>query len=112
GRIPCSFRGYRMRAADREEFGLRASPTISLSGMNGFMTAAIPEFWQQFPKALEVVGRQLRIRLFPAQCADLFELQGGERKTHTLWLDFGPARDAPGPWLDWVHRPACVHATP
>jgi hypothetical protein len=111
GRVPCSFRGYRMRAAEREGFGSRASPTVSLGGRDGRVTVAVPEFWQQFPKALEVAGRQLRIRLFPAQCADLFELQGGERKTHTLWLDFGPARPAPGPGLDWVHRPARVHAT-
>jgi hypothetical protein len=112
GRIPCSFRGYRMRVAGQEGFGLRASPMISLSGMNGRVTAAIPEFWQQFPKALEVVGRRLRIRLFPAQFADLFEIQGGERKTHTLWFDFGSADEASAPLLDWVHRPACAHATP
>jgi hypothetical protein len=72
----------------------------------------VPEFWQQFPKALEAEGRQVRVRLFPGQFGDLFELQGGEQKTHTVWLDFRAAGQAAMPALDWVRQPCRVHATP
>jgi hypothetical protein len=112
GRVPCSFRGYRVRSAGGETFGLRASPVVSLHGSGGWIAAAVPEFWQQFPKALEVEGHILRVRLFPGQFADLFELQGGEQKTHTIWLDFGVGGGPEGTPLDWVHRPARAHAAP
>jgi len=112
GRVPCTFRGYRVRHAGQEESGLRANPVVSIWGADGGIAAAIPDFWQQFPKALEIDGRTLRARLFPRQFGDLFELQGGEQKTHTLWLDFGPADGSAGGSLDWVQQPARVHATP
>jgi hypothetical protein len=108
GRVPCSFRGYRLRTADGEERGHRASPLLTLSGANGTVTAAVPEFWQQFPKALEVEDGRLRVRLFPGQWADLHELQGGEQKTHVVWLAFGSEAESTSA-LDWVHQPARAH---
>src|SRR5262249_28186172 len=76
------------------------------------LTAAVPDFWQQFPKAVEAEGRCLRIGLFPGQFDDLFELQGGEQKTHDIWLHVGP----PGPkslaGCEWVYQPVRVHAQP
>jgi hypothetical protein len=110
GQVPCPFRGYRVRNAQGEVFGLRANPVVSVQGSGGTLTAAVPEFWQQFPKALEAEGGQIRVRLFPEQWGDLFELQGGEQKTHTVWLHFGtgnPQEDAP---LGWVHQPAQIQA--
>ncbi len=76
GEVPCSLRGYRMRSQSCEEFGERASPIVSLQNAQGCLSAAIPEFWQQFPKAIEANGGTLRLGLFPHQCTDLFELQG------------------------------------
>jgi hypothetical protein len=111
--VPCPFRGYRLRQPGGEEvFGLRALPVISVQGFGGTVTAAVPEFWQQFPKALEAAGPDLWVRLFPGQWGDPFELQGGEQKTHTVWLHFGPARDPDTSPLSWVHQPALVHASP
>src|SRR5262249_43959032 len=110
GRVPVPFSVYRLRAAGREENGLRASPVVSLGGAGHCVAAALPEFWQQFPKAIEVSGTVLRLRLFPGQFGDPFELQGGEQKTHTVWLHFGEASAAPCSALDWVHRPATAHA--
>jgi hypothetical protein len=89
GKVPCPFRGYRTRTATEEAFGLRANPVLGVQGSNGFLAIAVPEFWQNFPKALEVDGREIRVRLFPAQWGDLFELQGGEKKTHAVWLHLG-----------------------
>jgi hypothetical protein len=112
GQVPCSFRGYRVRTGKREEAGLRASPTVCILGATGSVTAAIPEFWQQFPKAVEVEHACLRVRLFPQQYGDLFELQGGEQKTHTFWLNFRSPEESTGLPLDWVHEPARVRSTP
>jgi hypothetical protein len=111
GRVPCSFRGYRVQCGRRRLSGLRASPAIVMDGKAGQVAVAIPEFWQQFPKALEAHGRLLRARLFPAQFDDQFELQGGEQKTHTIWLHFGAPGTADSA-LDWVHQPALVRAAP
>ena len=112
GRVPCRFRGYRVRRGDDVSGGYRASSVVAVRGPAGTITAAIPEFWQQFPKAIDTEGGTLNLRLFPGQFGDAFELQGGERKTHTVWLHFG-RDDAPDlEALRWVHRPACVHCPP
>jgi YetA-like protein len=110
GRVPVSFRGYRVRRGGEESSGLRASPVIRLEGTSGSLAVAVPEFWQQFPKALEVADRLVCVRLFPGQFDDLFELQGGEQKTHTVWLDFSTAGLSSDLRLEWVHRPARTHA--
>lgn len=106
GRVPCSFRGYRVRAGAAEEQGARASPVVRL----GDVTVALPEFWQQFPKAIVAGGGSLRVGLFPEEFGDLHELQGGEQKTHVVWLDFAKSTDHLS--LGWVHRPARVLAPP
>jgi hypothetical protein len=111
GRVPCVFRGYRLRCAGAEEYGNRASPVLTLETSAGGICAAVPEFWQQFPKAMATDGRTLGIDLFPGQCSDLYELQGGEQKTHVVWLNFAAAGE-PSPDLSWVHQPARVHAEP
>jgi hypothetical protein len=110
GEVTCSFRGYRARFGDEETCGLRASPVVTLFGEGVSLAAAVPEFWQQFPKAVEVEDGLLRVGLFPRQHSDLFELQGGEQKTHTVWLHFGAGAADDG--LAWVHAPAAVRPTP
>jgi hypothetical protein len=113
GRVPCPFRGYRAEADGRKHAGLRANPILAVDRERGTFAAAVPEFWQQFPKSIESQGGgRLTLGLFPERYGDPFELQGGERKTTTSWLCFGPAGERPGRLLDWVHRPARVHATP
>ncbi|MBI3408472.1 MAG: hypothetical protein HY040_08975 [Planctomycetes bacterium] len=112
GRVPLPFQGYRGFDSGGALTGLRASPMLSLRGRNGTVTVAVPEFWQQFPKALSADGKTLRIGLFPGQFGDHFELQGGEQKTHTLWLHFGKDANFESSPLDWVDSPARAFATP
>ncbi len=111
GRVPCTFSGYRVRTGSQETRGRRAVPLLAIAGRRGCVTVAVPEFWQQFPKALEVAEGVVKVRLFPGSFADLFELQGGEQKTHVVWLAFAPGSETTER-LRWVHRPANVHATP
>jgi len=108
GKVPCSFRGYRERCDGVERFGLRASPLVQLQSPQITLTAALPEFWQQFPKSIEVNDRVLKVGLFPGRHSELHELQGGEQKTHTVWLNFAAK---PHSALDWVHAPAQVHCS-
>lgn len=112
GKVPYSFRGYRVRARGKETNGLRASPVAAIQGAKGRLTGAIPEFWQQFPKAIQASGETLRLQVFPEQFNDLHELQGGEKKSHSLWLHFGSGEEPALAALDWAHQPACVHAAP
>jgi len=112
GRVPCRFRGYRVQTAEGKSAGRRASPIVVLQGDQAVVAVALPEFWQQFPKALRTDGWCVPIGLFPAQWDDLFELQGGEQKTHTVWVDFRPAAEPTEGVLDWVHRPARILSTP
>jgi hypothetical protein len=112
GQVMQSFRGYRVTVGDAlVEEGLRATPTVSIRAKNGGISGAIEKFWQNFPKAIEVDGNQLTLRLFPRQYNDLFELQGGEQKTHTVYLQFyGPGEKQPD--LSWVHGRLVPRATP
>ena len=112
GKIPCSFRGYRVRQQRQETYGLRADPIVALHTRSGTITAAVEEFWQQFPKAIEVEQGQLKLSLFPEQFQGLHELQGGEQKTHTFWLHFGLANENGIDALAWVHQPARLMAKP
>ena len=112
GRVPCRMRGYRVRAGDENTSGLRGEPIVTLRSEALSLTVSMPEFWQQFPKALEV-ERQAAVRasLFPRQWDDLFELQGGEQKTHTVWLRYASGSQDVSRSLDWTHRPARAAST-
>jgi hypothetical protein len=81
--------------------GDRAFPEIGIKSDESSINATIEHFWQNCPKALEIVGNSLRMRLFPAQFAAPFELQGGEQKTHHIYLNIGPKSAR----LNWVHYP-------
>src|SRR5262249_32176276 len=54
GRVPLTFRGYRVRVdgADMAE-GFRASPVMSLTTAEVRLSGAIEQFWENFPKSLE-----------------------------------------------------------
>ena len=106
GRPTVSFRGFRVRGGDGATLaeGLRASPALRLEGPSGSVCASVEQFWQNFPKALRWSQGTLGVGLFPGECAAGFELQGGEKKRHAAWLDFGTG--AAGPVA--LHAPLAV----
>lgn len=112
GRIPCELHGYRVVTASGEAPGMRASPVVAIANRELAVGAAVPEFWQQFPKAIAADGRSLTIGLFPSQWDDLHELQGGEQKTHELWLHFGTPGADPLGALAWVAQPVRIAPAP
>jgi YetA-like protein len=109
--VPNSFRGCRIRSARRERTDNRATPFLELTRGARCVSAAMPYFWQNFPKALEADEGTLTLRLFPRQYADVHELQGGEQKTHTFYLAFAPDNVCDQP-MDWCRNPLVVTAPP
>ncbi|OHB66341.1 MAG: hypothetical protein A2V70_10110 [Planctomycetes bacterium RBG_13_63_9] len=112
GEVPCRFRGYRVRTDEGEQSGRRAAPIVTWCGDAARVTVSVPEFWQQFPKAIEANREHLCTRLFPGQWADDFELQGGEQKTHTLWFRFAEGEEATADAFGWTHQPARAYLAP
>jgi len=110
GRVPVQFRGYRvMQGGEVIREGLRAQPVVSLRSRDGCVSAGIRAFWQNFPKALEARPDGLTLRLFPKLFGDVFELQGGERKTHQVLLSFAkePNHSQISAWLQKPLQPRC-----
>ena len=102
GIIPHKHKGYRIEAPNSVlETGDRISPTFHIDSESNCLTAHIKNFWQNFPKAFELSDKQLSIQLFPQKYPDNFELQGGEKKTHTIYLNFGKDKNA----LEWAESP-------
>jgi hypothetical protein len=112
GQVMQRFRGYRVEAGQSLiEEGYRATPVLAVHGENGGVAATIDKFWQNFPKALEVHDNKLGIGLYPRQYNDVFELQGGEQKTHTVYLAFNGQGEEPAN-LAWTHERLVPRATP
>jgi len=109
GEVPLTLRGYEVKEGVTVlGKGLRALPlTWAGEGESG-VSVAMTEFWQQFPKAVAADGQAMEIGLFPGSFPDLFELQGGEQKTHTFHIDFSTSRES----LAWVRAPLIPTAAP
>ena len=111
GKVSHVFCGYRAVNCENTVTGRRAQPIVAVCDASGGLAASLSAFWQNFPKALEVHGSSLIVRLFPQQYADIHELQGGEQKTHTLYLDFMTDKDGPE-ILAWTRAPLTPHSSP
>ena len=83
---------------------MRTNPQFRLSSSSANICAYIKDFWQNFPTAIEVVQNKIRLKLFPAQYSDTFELRGGEQKSHTFYIDFSDDAEA----LNWCNTPRSV----
>jgi hypothetical protein len=103
GKVPIAFQGYHCNGASNDSYR-RATPTIVQNTVCGNLALATRYFWQNFPKAVRISGSEISYELFPVQWEDLHELQGGEQKTHTFAISFGPDPVTETP-LDWFRQP-------
>jgi len=114
GAIPLSFQGFEVRNGRGSVMrkGERATPALSLKGERSSLSCTMPCFWQNFPKALSCSDKVISVDLFPGQYADLYELQGGEQKTHSFYLhaDSGKEQSRHNA-LAWVHHPLVPHVS-
>lgn len=109
--VPNSFRGYRLRSGTSERSGLRATPVLTLTQADAEIALTMPYFWQNFPKSAEASNDTLTLRLFPRQYADVHEFQGGEQKTHEIYVAFGRDQVTHEP-VAWAREPARARAAP
>ncbi|MFH0781445.1 MAG: hypothetical protein V2B20_05765 [Pseudomonadota bacterium] len=95
GEKTVSFSGYQATANTGEGeaiicSGQRATPWMKISDASGWIAGTLQDFWQNFPKTLRAEENTLHISLFPKEQGQPYELQGGEQKRHTIFLEFGP----------------------
>lgn len=84
------FRGYKLSGSNEVEHdGLRAEPILSVCSKEDIAyTVQLRDFWQNFPKSIDVENSLIHLRLFPMHHGDHYELQGGERKSHDIFFRF------------------------
>ena len=93
GEMPLKIKGYRYSEQGIEQAaGERATPSLHLASARGGVTVHVVDFWQNFPKALQLEKGSLSLALFPRDESECYELQGGERKRHDFYLDFSNNR--------------------
>ena len=112
GKSPVSFQGYRVFAGDAiTSAGHRTQPLMSVSTNRITLSCAIDKFWQNFPKSISVSNGILQTGLFPDDFNDLFELQGGEQKTHTVSYLFSLPDESVSD-SRWLNYPLYAYALP
>ena len=88
-KVPYTLSGYECRHKNSVlHSGERASPSLQINTSTGQVGVYMEKFWQNCPKALGVENDQINIGLFPKQFSGEFELQPGEKKTHSFYIDF------------------------
>jgi hypothetical protein len=108
GNVPFNLRGYEIRKGEKQiATGSRATPLFWCGSERRGFSAVLPRFWQEFPKAVTATRRGLKIALFPGCFPDLHELQGGEKKTHLIYLDFSSTPCG----LEWARSPLSITAS-
>lgn len=101
GAVPQRQKGYRLQGGASERSGLRASPIVTARTSAGSLGLAVPQFWENCPRAISVRDDVVEFAFLPGAFPDLHELQAGERKTHSFVVDFVGNADA----LAWCHDP-------
>lgn len=102
GKITTRFRGYSIsKDGQKISSGLRANPRLTWENDNTCLQIAVPRFWQNFPTSLRGEQKKVVAGLFPEDSGQLYELQGGERKRQTLFMDHSERKED----LSWVYAP-------
>ena len=105
GNIEFEKNGFVINTDNGEHEGMRISPSFSVKNTGDATSVYIEKFWQNFPKAISKQNESLTVSLFPE---GNFELQGGEKKSHLIWIDFKSTDQN----FDWVDKPLTVIIDP
>ena len=96
------FRGYQVHLNGKlAQEGHRANPILSADLEMRSVAVSLKAFWQNFPSALSAEQNHITVELFPKRGQYLYELQGGEQKTHTLFIDYANNSGS----LQWTQEP-------
>jgi hypothetical protein len=100
-------------SCDGEQLPLhRAQPALFLNTGSVGCSLAVKQFWQNCPKVLHYADAHCRMGLFPHEAQTLFELQGGEQKSHCLCLSFFSPAQRSREFAAWVESPLLVTLPP
>jgi hypothetical protein len=102
GEIPLTQNGYQLRIGNHIAKGDRTSPIAECSNGSNSISLHMKDFWQNFPSEISISQEGYRLSLFPLQQNQNYELQGGEKKTHRIYLNFSGEPDA----LQWCRNPS------
>ncbi|MCP4324114.1 MAG: hypothetical protein GY787_20115, partial [Alteromonadales bacterium] len=105
GNIDIEKNGFSINSDNTEHNGMRISPSFSVQNIESTISVYIEKFWQNFPKAISKQKNLLNVGLFPD---GNFELQGGEKKSHSVWIDFKSTSQN----FNWVDKPLTVIIEP
>ncbi|MBL4763676.1 MAG: hypothetical protein JKX67_00100 [Colwellia sp.] len=105
GKVEIEKNGFVINSDNDEHEGMRISPAFSVKNTKNTISVYIEKFWQNFPKAISKQNESLNIALFPE---GNFELQGGEKKSHSLWIDFKSTNEN----FNWLDKPLTVIIEP
>jgi hypothetical protein len=109
GSLQLRYCGYELsEGGEKIAEGKRATPIVWRGSGETGIAAVMPHFWQEFPKAFRVDSVGLKVELFPGSTQDLHELQGGEQKTTTMYLDFSVTPAG----LSWARSPLVAAPSP
>jgi hypothetical protein len=105
GVVPIEFNGYKISSnRANEEIKGRATPFVFIEQgeqVTSGLSVYIKDFWQKFPKSINVNENNVVLGLFPEQAKDGFELQPGEKKTDTFYLSYSNDKEA----LSFIESP-------
>ncbi len=91
GNLTVSFQGYRLFTSKKQNedlTGTRCNPIVQINMPDARVILSLQDFWQNFPKSINVEENIMKVGIFPKECSSSYELQGGEKKRHTLFLNF------------------------
>lgn len=89
GEIPVTLNGFIVESnGDQLLSGKRAEPVLHVGDNIKSISVCLKQFWQNFPKSLGLKDNSITLGLFPEQFNDPYEIQGGERKTHSFFMNF------------------------
>jgi hypothetical protein len=86
GIVPFKHKGFRQDIDGKLITGKRNEAKIHLSNTKDGVLIDLAKFWQNFPVGYHIKNQTLSIDLF-ASVDYLHELQGGEQKTHNIWIN-------------------------
>lgn len=105
GEIALTGKGYKVQLDGQNKLeGDRATPIFWAGEGSLGLAVTCSMFWQEFPKSLSANQDSINVGLFPQCFNDLFELQGGEQKTHEFYLDIAVGQNN----CKWVGSPLDV----
>lgn len=85
-----------VQAGQTNAVGLRAAGWVQVTDQRQSLSVGVEDFWQQFPKTINVSSNGIRLGLLPAEAGQPFDLDQGLAKTHTVWAHWEGVSHRPG----------------